>query len=231
MRAHSTSHLGAEIAVAAARLVADEGMEYGQAKRKAARALGRHVRSSDLPGNEAVENEVRAHIALFQSETQAAELAALRGLALRWMLRLSPFRPHVSGAVWRGTANRHSMLRIDLYCDDPKSAEIGLINLEARFDAGLISDERGAEFTVLSLAERCHGMPDPVTLHLSVRDHDDLRGALKPDSSGRSWRGDTASLQRLIAQPPAQVDASPRQPTEPASQVGSGQSLPHASTP
>jgi hypothetical protein len=37
-----------------------------------------------------------------------------------------------------------------------------------------------------------------VTVHLIVNDHDDLRGALKPDARGRTWRGDLAALQRLM---------------------------------
>jgi len=36
-------------------------------------------------------------------------------------------------------------------------------------------------------------------VHLSVLDHDDLRGALKPDAAGRSQRGDLAALRNLIA--------------------------------
>lgn len=193
----------AEIAVAAAQLVAEEGMEYAQAKRKAARSLGRQGRQGELPSNEVVEDEVRAHIELFQADTQPAELAALRGLALSWMLRLAEFRPHLSGAVWRGTANRHSSIHLDLYCDDPKSAEIGLINLGLSFDTDTITTPGGDGLNVLSLAARCPGLPDPVTLHLIVRDLDDLRGALKPDARGRSWRGDAPALQRLLLAEPA----------------------------
>jgi hypothetical protein len=193
-----SSALTAEIAVAAAQLVAEEGMEYLQAKRKAARTLGRHGRPGELPSNEWVEDEVRAHIALFQADTQPAELAALRGLALQWMLRLAEFRPHLSGAVWRGTANRHSSVHLDLYCDDPKGAEIGLINLGIRFDTDAVSTPRGDDLDVLSLAVRCPCLANPVTLHLTVRDLDDLRGALKPDAQGRSWRGDAQALQRLL---------------------------------
>ena len=48
------------------------------------------------------------------------------------------------------------------------------------------------------MAERCPALGEPVTLHLAVRDLDDQRGALKPDARGRSWRGDTAALQRLL---------------------------------
>ncbi len=192
--------LSQEIAAAAAVLVAEDGLDYGQAKRKAAKALGQGLRASDLPSNEAVEAEVRAHLAMFQADTQPAELAALRQLAMRWMIRLAPFRPHVGGAVWRGTANRHSVIHIELFCDDPKSAEIELINMDLRFDAGVMRDERRGEHSVLSLSERCAGLSEPATLHLSVLDYDALRGALKADSNGRSWRGDAQALRRLIEQ-------------------------------
>ncbi len=185
--------LAAEIASAAARLVVDEGMEYAQAKRKALRQLGRTPRGAELPSNERVEDEVRSHLALFCADTQPAELRALREVALRWMQRLADFRPHLSGAVWRGTATRLSAVHIDLYCDDPKAAEIALINLGVAYDASGDGD-----FSVLSLAERCPGLDEPVTLHLAVRDLDDQRGALKPDARGRSWRGDAAALQRLL---------------------------------
>ena len=50
--------LSEEIAATAARLVVEEGMEYGPAKRKAAKLLGRHsVRSAEMPGNELVEDD------------------------------------------------------------------------------------------------------------------------------------------------------------------------------
>lgn len=183
-----------EIASAAARLVVDEGMEYAQAKRKAARSLGRAPRGgADLPANELVEDEVRSYIDLFCADTQPGELRALRELALRWMQRLAEFRPHLGGAVWRGTATRLSAIHIDLYCDDPKATEIALINLGIDYDASGDADR-----PYLSLAERCPGFGDPVTLHLAVRDLDDQRGALKPDARGRSWRGDAAALQRLL---------------------------------
>ncbi|MBI5259608.1 MAG: hypothetical protein HY855_24105 [Burkholderiales bacterium] len=191
--------LTAEIAAGAARLVVEDGMEYGPAKRKAARSLGRHaVRPAELPRNEAVEDEVRAYIELFCADTQPQELAILRRLALRWMERLAEFRPHLSGAVWRGTATRLSAIHIDLYCDDPKSAEIGLINLGIDYDAASQPDGHGGDWLVLSLAQPAPELGEAITVHLSVLDHDDLRGALKADARGRSWRGDTAALKRLL---------------------------------
>lgn len=189
----------AQIAAAAAVLVADEGMEYGEAKRKAARAVQRHGgRRAALPSDEAVEDAVREHLAIFHADTQPAELRALRTLALRWMERLAPLRPHLSGAAWRGTATRHASLRIDLYCDDPKMAEIELLNLGREFDVGSV-DRPGAEpLPVWTLAEPCPALGEAVTLHLLVRDADEQRGALQPDARGRCWRGNAAALRRVL---------------------------------
>ena len=191
-----------EIAASAAQLVVDEGMEYAQAKRKAARGLGRaHARQAELPSNELVEDQVRAHIALFCADTQPAELLALRQLALVWMERLAEFRPHLCGAVWRGTATRLSAIHLDLYCDDAKAAELALINHGVDYDVGSRLDARGRQIDMLSIASRCAELGELVTVFLTVLDHDDLRGALKPDARGRSWRGDAPALRRLLAEP------------------------------
>jgi len=189
-----------EIAAAAARLVVDEGMEYGPAKRKAARDLGRRSgKRGELPSNEAVEDEVREHLQIFHADTQPAELLALRELAVPWMERLAEFRPHLAGAAWRGTATRLSALQIELYCDDSKSAEIALLNAGVDYDVGSIERPGRDPVDVLTVAVPSAALGENVTLHLSVFDRDDLRGALKPDANGRTWRGDLAALRRLLA--------------------------------
>lgn len=186
-----------ELASAAARLVVEEGLEYGPAKRKALRMLGKHgVRPAELPSNEQVEDEVRSYLALFCADTQPGELRALRELALQWMRRLDEFRPHLAGAAWRGTATRLSNLHIDLYCDDPKVAEITLINRGIDYD--LAAGGGGSEHDVLAMNVPCRPLQEQVTLFLHVRDLQELRGALKPDAGGRTQRGDTAALQRLL---------------------------------
>lgn len=196
----SNSSLTAEIAAAAARLVVEEGLEYGPAKRKAARNIGRsQLRSGELPANDAVEDEVRQYIDIFCADTQPGELFALRRLALHWMERLIEFRPHLAGAAWRGTATRLSSLHIDLYCDDSKSAEIALINDGLSYGVASTQGRPGGEpVEVLILHAPCAELGAPVTLQLNVRDLDDLRGALKPDARGRTLRGDLAALHRLL---------------------------------
>jgi len=193
------SALTAEIAAAAARLVVEEGMEYGPAKQRAARALGKHsTRSAEMPDNTAVEDEVRDYLALFCADTQPAELAALREVAAHWMERLGEFRPHLTGAVWRGTATRLSSVHLQLFCDDPKSAEITMLNLGIDFDIGSINGPRGLPVDLLSVSSPSGTLGEAVTVFLTVLDHDDLRGGLKPDASGQTQRGDLMALRRLM---------------------------------
>jgi len=190
-----------EVALAAARLVVEEGMEYGPAKRRAAHALGLPARSASLPDNHLVEDAVREHLALFCADSQPAELAALRRIAAEWMQRLAAFRPHLTGAVWRGTATRLNSVHLQLFCDDSKEAELGLINLGVPYEVGSAPGPRGEPIDVLSVASSSRELGERVTVHLSVLDHDDLRGALKPDGRGRSQRGDLAGLHKLMASP------------------------------
>lgn len=188
-----------EIAHAAARLVVEEGLDYAAAKQRAAKDLG-HARKVPWPSNEEVEDAVREHIAVFCADTQPRELAALRALALRWMQRLASLRPHLTGAVWRGTATRLSDIHLELYCDDAKQAELALLDQGLSFDTQTQILPGRPPLDVLSLSSPCPGLGETVGVHLWVLDHDDLRGALKPDPRGRTHRGDLPALQALLAQ-------------------------------
>jgi hypothetical protein len=190
------THIAA-IAVAAARLIVEEGLEYGAAKRRAARNLGLQGRNGELPGNDEVEDEVRSYLDLFHADTQPAELAELRRIAAVWMERLGQFRPHLTGAVWRGTATRLSSIAIDLYCDDSKSAEIALIDMRIDYDVSSGHGPRGRVLDVLNVQAPSPALGTSVHLALTVRDYDDLRGALHRDGRGRSERGDLAALRSL----------------------------------
>ncbi|MFY7974473.1 MAG: hypothetical protein ACOVOT_08610 [Rubrivivax sp.] len=198
------SDITAQIAATAAALVVDEGLDYAGARHKAGRELARRegiaLKSHLLPDHEAIEDAVREHIALFHADEQPAELAALRAVARRWMQRMAAFRPHLAGAVWRGTATVRSAVHIDLYADDPKAAEIALIDTGLDFDTGSLPPPPGSrdDIVVLTVATPSRELGDTVTVHLHVHDYDGLRGALKTDSRGRSWRGDLAALDRLL---------------------------------
>ncbi|RYF38992.1 MAG: hypothetical protein EOO27_49905, partial [Comamonadaceae bacterium] len=167
--------LKAEIAQTAARMVVEEGLEYGPAKRRAVKQMGLAPRSA-LPNNDEVEDAVREYIELFCADTQPTELAALRSLALVWMERMSAFRPHLGGAVWHGTATRLSDIYIQLFCDDPKSAEIALIDHNVDYEPRTVTGFTGEPVEALSLSSVSRELQETIGVHLLVYDHDDLRG-------------------------------------------------------
>ena len=192
-----TGTLTAEIAAAAARLIVEEGLEYGAAKRRAARELRVGRRSVEWPDNGAVEDEVRSYLDLFHADSQPAELAALRAIAASWMERLAAFRPHLCGAVWRGTATRRSSVHIDLYCDDSKAAELALIDGRVDYEVSSAQGPRGRMLDVLNVFVRSAELGGVVHVALAVLDYDDLRGALRGDARGLTQRGGLAALRAL----------------------------------
>ena len=69
--------LTAEIAATTARIVVEEGLEWGPAKRRAVREMGLPARTP-LPDNDQVEDAVREYLNIFCADTQPRELRALR---------------------------------------------------------------------------------------------------------------------------------------------------------
>ena len=192
-----------EIAAAAARMVVEEGLGFGPAKHRALKALGLPGRTA-LPTNEQVEAQVREYIEIFCADTQPQELRALRKHARVWMERLAEFRPHLGGAVWHGWATRLSDIDLALFCDDPKSAEIALINQNLRYEVQSQPGIHGKQVDVLSLHSFCRDLGEDIGVHLRIYDAQDLRGARLPDAQGRSPRGDMVALDDLLAQEEAQ---------------------------
>lgn len=193
--------LAAEIADTAARLIVEDGLEYGPAKRRAVQQLGLPARTP-LPDNDQLEAAVAEYIAIFCADTQPAELRALRRVALTWMERMADFRPHLAGAVWHGTATRLSDIYLQLFCDDPKSAEILLIDRGVSYDPSTVQGFHGQPVEALTLGQAAPELGTVVGVHLLIYDLDDLRGALRPDTRGRAPRGDTEAVRRLLEQTP-----------------------------
>ena len=162
-----SSDIKQDIAATAARLVVEEGLEYGPAKRRALRELGLSARQA-LPDNDMLEAEVLDYLQLFCADTQPGELLALRQLALEWMERLTEFRPHLSGAVWRGSATRLSDIYIQLFCDDSKQAELALLDKRVRFEVSAVTGFRGEAVDALSIHSHCPALNEDIGVHLMV---------------------------------------------------------------
>ncbi len=187
-----------EIAQAAAPWVLEHGMDYASAKRQARDALGLPQRTA-LPDNTELDAALRDHIRLFLNDTQPQELRALRELARAWMLRLAPFRPHLSGAVFNGTATRHSPLSLQLFCDDPKLVDMWLLNERVPFDLDEATGAHGGQVVRLTFYPHCAAIHDTVPLSLWVHDADDLRRAKKANAAGEPLRGNLRAVDQLLA--------------------------------
>lgn len=124
------------IAHVAARILAEDGsLDYGSAKRKAARQLGAPD-SGNLPDNQQVEEALRAYQALYQADSTRAHLTRLRETAMEYMERLAAFDPHLTGPVLNGTAGPHSDINLQLFTDQQKDLEFLLMGLPAPYQAG-----------------------------------------------------------------------------------------------
>jgi hypothetical protein len=192
-----------EIAIAAARLIAEEGLDYSSAKRKAVRQVVGQARVAGewLPDNDEIEEQVREYQSLFQADTQPAVLRRLREVALDWMKRLAAFNPYLTGAVLNGTAGEHSDIHLQVFCDNPKEVVMYLLNANVQYD---VSETRhfGGRGTVetLSFLSRDKREEAPVGIHIALYDTDDLRGAVRADARGRTQRANLEAVEALLAE-------------------------------
>ncbi len=186
------SGLRSQIAMLAARMIAEDGADYATAKRKAVKQLlgnGR-VNGEILPDNEEIEEEVRAYQELFQGDTQPQRLLQLRLLATEVMQELAQFNPWLVGAVFNGTAGEHSDIYLHLYTDNSKDVAIFLLNKDVQFEVSETIDQRQQSHETYSFMYKREGV------HLVVQETDALRHA----SHKHHERTDLAGLQALIAQ-------------------------------
>ena len=194
------SGMRARIAAAAARLMAEDGInDFAFAKRKAARALGT-ANTEALPGNDEIEAELRAYLALYQADEHPERVAEMRRLALEAMRLLQRFNPYLTGPVLAGTAGPHAEIELQLFPESTKEVEVFLIDRDLAYaasDERRYSGDRVRAVAVISLDWQ--GVP----LRLSVFDPQDERSALKTTLAGR------VAVRAGIAEVRAMVDIRP----------------------
>lgn len=190
-----------EIAALAAQLIADGGMDYQSAKRKAARDVlgdGR-IGAANLPDNDLIDQFLREHLDLFDPG-HPARVRHHREVALRWMERLAPFNPYLTGAAWKGIVAPHAPVHLQLFTDDQKELEIGLIDDGILYDVGEFPHFAG-QGEVPALQFETEDVPMLLTLYA----YDDLRGALRrrvsrdgPAGDARADRGNREAVASLL---------------------------------
>jgi len=172
------------IAHAAARILAQDGsLDYGSAKRKAARQLGAPD-SGNLPDNQQIEEALRSYQALYQADETRTQLALLRQIAIEYMERLADFDPHLTGPVLNGTAGRHASINLQLFTDQQKDVEFLLMGLGTPYQA--------AEYRSADAPQRIHPrfvIDDPrATVEIVVFPASELRGMKRLQADGNPRR-------------------------------------------
>lgn len=172
----------AAIAAAAARIMAEGGIDnFALAKRKAARQLGATEKQA-LPGNEEIEAELRAYLELYQADEHPDRIHELRRIALSMMQELEAFTPYLTGPVLKGIAGPYSDIELQLFPDSGKDVEIFLLNRNIPFDsaeARRYSGDRARSVTVLELEW------EGARVKLSLFDARDERITLKTTQVGK----------------------------------------------
>lgn len=190
--------LRGEIAVAAARLIAQDGADYASAKRKAARHIlgdAETGAAAVLPDNAMIEAEVRRYQALFMGATQPARLLALRRVALAVMEMLQPFEPYLTGAVCNGTAGQDSDIYLQVFADSAKEVEIFLLNQNIQLTMSSTPHFKGVRYAPVETASF---MWQQEAIHAALYEADDVRGARKLKPDGSAVRTDRAGLRALL---------------------------------
>jgi len=199
------SRIRDEVAVAAARLIVEEGLDYATAKHKAARQLSgdAHPGRLWLPDNDQIEAAVRTYQAIFHGENQPVVLRRLREIALFWMRRLEAFRPYLTGAVLNGTASEHSDIHLQVFCDNAKEVALYLLDMRVQYTLSETSHfaARGSVET-LSFLWKSSRDDEAVGIHVALYDADDLRGAVRVDANGRVQRASAQVVQALLDECP-----------------------------
>jgi hypothetical protein len=188
--------LRAEIAAAAARMIAEDGADYSSAKRKAARQIlgNGKVSGNILPDNAQIEEEVRIYQEVFFGDSQPARLLHLRKLALRMMRELAQFNPYLTGAALNGTAGDHSDIYLQLFAESPKEVQIYLLNKNIQFEVSETPHFKSGYEPV----ETVSFIWEKEGFHLILYELDDLRGAVKAGSSRGPERANLDAVRLLI---------------------------------
>jgi len=191
----------ARIAAAAARLMAEDGIDdFALAKRKAARQLGTSETQS-LPRNDEIEAELRAYRALYQADEHPQLINELRRIALDAMRALERFSPYLTGPVLKGIASPYAEIELQLFPDSTKDVEIFLLDQNIAFstqEGRRYSGDQSRAVSLISLLWQ--GAP----VRLAILDPRDERLSLKTSVAGRAIeRAGITEVSAILSRRPA----------------------------
>jgi hypothetical protein len=172
--------LSDEIAAEAARLVADHGLDYGSAKKKAAESVAgvSKLPRDAMPDNHQIDDALLEHLNLFDDD-HTARVQRMREVAFAMMGHLSAFNPMLTGSVWKGIVAEHVPIHIQVFTDNGKDVQFVLLNHHIEYDSIETRHFRtGSAVEALTF----HWRNEPIMVSLYA--FDDLRGAVKEKIAG-----------------------------------------------
>lgn len=197
-RGSDRNDVRANIAHLAARIMAEDGVEdYALAKKKAARQAGVGD-TRQLPGNDEIDEALKAYRDIYQDDEQRERLAELREIAVDAMIELAQFNPHLTGAVLAGNAGKYAGIELQLFTDDAKAVELFLIDRGIEYDAGQVSlYSGGMRITV----PRFTVNQEDAEIEIVVLSTRDARVPLKTSPTGKAIeRAKLHAVEELLAQ-------------------------------
>jgi hypothetical protein len=153
---------------------------------------------AELPSESELEQALREHQRLFQSDSQPQALARLRTAAVEAMSALQTFRPRLVGDVLTGSAHAHSAVSLHLFADEPEAVIRCLIEFGIPYRSGSCRLHFGGEgkATVLPLLQFADADAEyrlsviPLALEHSI--------PLAADGHGVMRRATLAEVRRLV---------------------------------
>lgn len=183
------------VAQLAAQLMVEHGIQdFGLAKRKAARQMGIEDGYS-LPGNQEIEQALKAYQALFHGESHPVRLRQLREIALHTMRLFADYHPYLTGSVLNGTAGPHSDINLLLYTDNEKEFELYLMQHDIPFKQGQRQSGRLGTLPSFTL-----NMED-ADVNIALYPEGNLRSAPRNQTENRvSKRAKLSQVEALLSQ-------------------------------
>jgi thiol-disulfide isomerase/thioredoxin len=180
-----------EMAAVAAALVADSGLDYGAAKRRAARHLGVAESSPKgaMPDNDEIDAALREHLDLFDAAGHEERRESIQLAAIELMEQLAQWSPLITGAAWKGLVTEHAVLHLQIADGHSKEVAIDLINRGLDFDATETTGS-GGRGRIEVLVGHWRDWPVMIAMHPIH----DLRGAARDDGQRGAERGHREQL-------------------------------------
>lgn len=196
-RDHGRDDTRSAIAIHAARLMAQDGIEdYGLAKRKAARQLG-IPDARKLPTNDEIDAALREYRDIYQDNGHPQRVSALREHAIRVMHEFEAFAPHLTGSVLSGIAGPYAGIRLHLFTDNSKIVELFLLDRGIDYRASQVRLCAGSESRFYPVFTIDY---EGIEVELTVLDARDLRMPVRATPEGRVIeRARLAAVENLLA--------------------------------